>query len=72
MAEEYTLNPKPSLAKSHANRASALQQIGKYDMAIVYYQAQDSARKPLQFRIEPYAETAIVYSDSGAHHAVQD
>lgn len=28
----------PSLAESHANLANALQQIGNYDMAIVYYQ----------------------------------
>jgi len=30
----------PGLAESHANLANALQQIGNFDMAIVYYQAR--------------------------------
>lgn len=28
----------PTLAEAHANLANALQQIGNYDMAIIYYQ----------------------------------
>jgi protein O-GlcNAc transferase len=27
------------LAEAHANLANALQQIGNYDMAVIYYQA---------------------------------
>jgi len=30
----------PGLAESHANLANALQQIGNFDMAIVYYQVK--------------------------------
>ena len=30
----------PGLAESHANLANALQQIGNFDMAIVYYQVR--------------------------------
>lgn len=28
----------PSMAEAHANLANALQQMGSYDMAIIYYQ----------------------------------
>ncbi len=31
----------PHMAEAHANLANALQQLGNFDMAVIYYQVQD-------------------------------
>lgn len=35
----------PSMAEAHANLANALQQLGNYDMAIIYYQVRRNRRE---------------------------
>lgn len=50
----------PSLAESHANLANALQQIGNYDMAIVYYQVPG-------YLIAPY-----IVCPKSARHLLRD
>ena len=51
----------PGLAESHANLANALQQIGNFDMAIVYYQVR--AQAPLDFSVMRFLVNQACHPD---------